>query len=136
MALIDLLWMIPLTVVMGGLGIGFHESCHYVGGLLSGGTPRFSRYSFGVPTQTDFLSPHSMSNLQVRITGGVNVLWLIISLSLFGYMIGTGSFELTPVFWFFFAASIVSWLDILAAKDPELWKRFTAGDAISREDLS
>jgi len=135
MSLHDLSWKIPVVVIGGFSGMAFHELCHYVLGYLSGGRPFFDRFWFGIPTQVDFREPSSMSPAQVRMTGGIVILWPILTFSCLGYIIGSGKMGLLLVIPFFAGASVVSWLDLLATYYPKLWQKFTEGESICREDL-
>ena len=119
-----------LVLLLGLYAVGLfaHELVHFVFGRLFGGGTFFSRYWLGIPTQVDFQTPCEMSSRQVRITAGGVLLFPCIAL-LGAYL---RSF---PIFAFGAAGIGVSMTDMMGIQSPEMWKDFTAGGPISREDL-
>jgi hypothetical protein len=79
-----LIWLLAFLV-----GIFVHEFGHYLFGTVFGGGPFVSEYRFGVPVRIDFESPQRMSDWQVRIVGGVNIIWLFLLL----FLISTNTFS-------------------------------------------
>lgn len=135
MAPIDLLWQLPLIIILTLGGMFFHELLHFVFGYLFGGTPFFTGYWFGVPTQVDYETPEAMSDQQVQLTAGIVTLSPL-SILLF-FAVSTPA-QVSELFWaviFITGASGVSWIDMFAMTHPGLWKRFTNGESISRDDL-
>ena len=109
-------------------GLFAHELVHFVFGRLFGGGTFFSRYWLGIPTQVDFQTPYEMSDRQVRITAGGVLLFPFFAL-LSAYL---RSF---PIFAFGAGGIGISMTDMMGIQSPKMWKDFTAGEPISREDL-
>lgn len=126
--MIELFEQIGILVVGGLVGLIAHESVHYGCGRLFGGTPFVSKQTFYIPEQIDFETPRQMTDRQVRIAGGGVVVFPI--LLLVGVWIGS-----IPVIAVGAGGSGISMYDTLAAYHPQQWKRFTAGESISRGDL-
>lgn len=132
---LNLALSILLAVLLVVAGMVAHEGCHYVIGWLSGGKPFFNRWTVGIPTQVDYESPESMSDAQVRLAGGIVVVFPVTAVFLTGLSLNVDVWGLFWVTLFFAGGSGVSWLDLIAATEPELWKRFTLGENISRADI-
>ncbi|TKX36627.1 hypothetical protein [Halorubrum sp. CGM4_25_10-8A] len=126
--MIALLEQIAILTVGGLVGLIAHESVHYGFGRLFGGSPFVSKRTFYIPEQIDFETPHQMTDRQVRIAGGGVVVFPILLLvgvwagSLPAIAVGAGG-------------SGISMYDTLAGYHPKQWKRFTAGESISRSDF-
>lgn len=111
------------------LGALVHEGTHYFFGWIFGASPTISRYQFGLlPTQVDFDSPDNLGNWETRITGGS--VFLFIPLALAGAMI-----HWWPLLAFGIGGIGISWTDLLAGFHPREWRKFTAGEEISRDDF-
>lgn len=119
-------------------GILLHESTHWILGWIAGGNPEFSEKRFRVPTQVDFNSPGQMSDLGIQITGGAVTIYPIIFVGVVSFHLKNLSELLRLINFLTIYLSLgaigVSWLDIMAAQDPQRWVRYTSGKPISRED--
>jgi UDP-N-acetylmuramyl pentapeptide phosphotransferase/UDP-N-acetylglucosamine-1-phosphate transferase len=135
MTLINLLWEIPIAILLIFAGLFFHEILHFVVGYLSGGTPFFTRSWFGIPTQVDYKTPEQMSDNQVRLAGGIVVFSPLTILLLFGITTPSQASEMLWILLFLGGASGISWTDVFATTHPKLWKRFTKGEPIGRSDI-
>jgi hypothetical protein len=124
----ELLEQIGILIVGGLVGLIAHESIHYGFGRLFGGSPFVSKRTFYIPEQIDFETPRQMTDRQVRIAGGGVVVFPILLIvgvwagSLPAIAVGAGG-------------SGISMYDTLAGYHPQQWKRFTAGEPISRSDF-
>lgn len=67
---IDLSVKILTVIICGSMGRPFHEALHWICGYRSGADPQFI-FDGRLPSAVDFQSPESMSNRQIRITGGI-----------------------------------------------------------------
>lgn len=126
-----------LTVIVAGwVGLWMHELTHLLFGKLGGGGAYISKWwHFHLfPIQVDFEHPREMGNLMVRITGGFVVIYppIGVILATLGWVTPNG-WLFIPGAMFLFAGG-VSWKDLLAAERPEKWKRYSAGEDISRDD--
>lgn len=114
-----------LYLILGALA---HEGGHYFFGKVFGAEPFRSRRFLILPTQTDFASPMAMSERQVQVMGGFVILFIPLSLA--------GAYL---HFWELMAFGVggigISWTDLLAAYHPDEWRKFTAGEEISRDDF-
>lgn len=110
------------------LGVLLHEAGHYAIGWLSGGDPFVAQFSYGFPSLIDFQEPHSMADWQVRILGGhIYIYWIVAVVGLW--------FHWPILAWFGIGGgSIISFSDLNAAEYPDVWKRITAGDSVTKED--
>jgi len=107
------------------VGVVGHEAIHYIVGRIFGGGTFVSQRKFIIPTQIDFETPKALADWQVRASAGLVLifpsiliagLWLNLNILV---VLGAGG-------------SGISWLDLLALKHPEKWKKFTASEPISR----
>ena len=126
--MIEILQQIGILVGGGLAGLLAHEAIHYAFGRVFGGSPFVSKQTLYVPEQIDFETPHQMTDRQVRIAGGGVIVFPI--LAVYGVAIGS-----LPVLAFGLGGSGISMYDTLAGYHPKQWKRFTAGDPISRSDF-
>lgn len=119
-------------------GILLHEYTHFRLGKLFGGEPYFSEYRYGVPQQVDFNSLDKMSDLGIQVMGGSVVIYPLIVAGIMGMNLSNPDGILRPVSFLTAFLSLgaigVSWLDIMAAQQPEKWAKYTAGERISRKD--
>ena len=124
----ELLQQIGIAVVGSLIGLIAHELVHYLFGRLFGGSPFVSEQTFYIPYEIDFETPHQMTDRQVRITGGGVVVFPI-------FLLLGVSMGLLPLIAFGLGGSAISMYDLLAGYHPQQWKRFTAGEPISRSDF-
>lgn len=122
----QILWV----VILVPLGALTHEVGHWVFGKLFGGDPYFAQWMFHVfPTQTMFRSPEEMTNLEVRIMGGVVFAFLpLAAVALWHQAELLAYFSLG-------GAGVISTSDMIAARAPKAWKKFAAEESVEWNDI-
>jgi hypothetical protein len=119
---------IILLLSLYAIGLFAHELVHFLFGRLFGGGSFFTRYWLGIPTQVDFRTPREMSDRQVQITAG--------GVLLFPSLVLLGAYlKSLPVFAFGAGGIGVSMTDMMGMQRPGMWKDFTAGKPVTRNDL-
>jgi hypothetical protein len=126
--MLGLILDIILLLSLYAIGLFAHELVHFLFGRLFGGGSFFTRYWLGIPTRVDFRTPHEMSDRQVQITAG--------GVLLFPSLVLLGAYlKSLPVFAFGAGGIGVSMVDMMGMQRPEMWKDFTAGKPVTRNDL-
>ena len=123
-------FILELVLLLGlyAAGLFAHELVHFAFGRLFGGNTFFSRYWLRIPTPVDFRTPFEMTDRQVQITaGGV---FIFPCIALLGAYLGS-----LPIFVFAAGGIGVSMTDMMGFQKPSMWKDFTAGKPVKREDF-
>lgn len=110
--ILGLVWAIPVML--------FHEVGHLFFGAISGGGVSFSEYTGPLPTRVDLESPESLSNRQVRLTGGFVLIFPLIA----GLGLLRRSF---PLIFFGLGGSGISTHDLVVVQYPEAWRKTHCG---------
>lgn len=125
------LLVLVLYFVVGIIG---HEVVHWITGWMGGGNPYFSKFRLRIiPRQVDYETPEQMSKNWARAAGGSVFLFPI---GLFVHLLSVSLFSMKihiPLLLFLLGGSGISWFDLFALYEPELWKKWTAGGDINRE---
>lgn len=121
-------WVLIGAIAWAIPGYLCHEVDHRVFGGLFGGGPSFRKFLGPFPTQVDFESPKNLENWQVRLTGGFVLIFPYIAIV--GLLVRS-----IPLIFFGLGGSGISTTDMMAFRYPEAWKKFTAGEPITREDF-
>lgn len=136
--LVNITIILIVVPISGAMGLVSHEILHWITGYMSRGDPSFTNWRLKMPGAVDFGSPHSMSNRQVRLVGGVVFIFPVF-LILFALLTTPSDIRNNPVLMgglaFLFGGSVISETDIIAVRSPEAWKKLASGEAIDLGDL-
>jgi len=122
------------TLLVGALifvGFAIHEFSHWFFGFIFGAKPYPSIKKDGIYSrpQIKFLSSEKLGPWQVRITSSFVPM---LSLLICGFALWYQSLFIAAIT---FGSSRLSALDMIALRDPDIWKKIDAGKTIQPGDL-